>query len=82
MIDFPAALGALVESGVRFIIVGGAAATAHGAARLTKIWTSSTRATRRTSVDSSRPSASTGHTFAALLRGFLSCSTSALWLVA
>jgi hypothetical protein len=34
--DFGAALGALVGGGVRFIIVGGAAATAHGAARLTQ----------------------------------------------
>jgi hypothetical protein len=34
--DFKAALGALVGAGVRFIIVGGAAATAHGAARLTQ----------------------------------------------
>ena len=36
MIDFEAALRALVDAGVRFIIVGGAAATAHGAARLTQ----------------------------------------------
>jgi len=33
--DFPALLGALCTNGVRFIVVGGAAATAHGAARLT-----------------------------------------------
>ena len=32
MIDFPALLRALHENGVRFLIVGGAAATAHGAA--------------------------------------------------
>ncbi len=36
MIDFPGLLRALVEARVRFIIVGGAAATAHGAARLTQ----------------------------------------------
>jgi hypothetical protein len=36
MIDFPALLRALHENGVRFLIVGGAAATAHGAARLTQ----------------------------------------------
>jgi hypothetical protein len=35
MIDFEALLGALVGSRVDFIIVGGAAATAHGSARLT-----------------------------------------------
>ena len=36
MTDFPSLLRALVAAGVRFIIVGGAAATAHGAARLTQ----------------------------------------------
>ena len=36
MIDFPALLHALAEEGVEYIIVGGAAATAHGAARLTQ----------------------------------------------
>jgi hypothetical protein len=36
VIDFPALLRALAEAGVRFIIVGGAAATAHGSARLTQ----------------------------------------------
>ena len=36
MIDFPGLLRALVDSRVQFIIVGGAAATAHGAARLTQ----------------------------------------------
>jgi hypothetical protein len=35
MTDFEALLGALVGSRVDFIIVGGAAATAHGSARLT-----------------------------------------------
>lgn len=35
MIDFEALLGALVGKRVEFIIVGGAAATAHGSARLT-----------------------------------------------
>ena len=35
MIDFAALLRALVDGGVEFIVVGGAAATAHGAARLT-----------------------------------------------
>ena len=35
MTDFAALLGALTAKGVRFIVVGGAAATAHGAARLT-----------------------------------------------
>jgi hypothetical protein len=36
MTDFRAALGALAGAGVRFIIVGGAAATVHGSARLTQ----------------------------------------------
>jgi predicted nucleotidyltransferase len=36
VIDFPALLRTLVESRVDFIIVGGAAATAHGSARLTQ----------------------------------------------
>ena len=36
MIDFAAILRALSEAGVEFIIVGGAAATAHGSARLTQ----------------------------------------------
>jgi predicted nucleotidyltransferase len=36
MTDFAAALRALVGGGVKFILVGGAAATAHGAARLTQ----------------------------------------------
>ena len=36
MIDFPGLLRALVEARVEFIIVGGAAATAHGSARLTQ----------------------------------------------
>jgi predicted nucleotidyltransferase len=36
MIDYPGLLRALVDTGVDFIIVGGAAATAHGAARLTQ----------------------------------------------
>ncbi len=36
MIDFPGLLRALVDSRVQFVIVGGAAATAHGAARLTQ----------------------------------------------
>jgi hypothetical protein len=36
VIDFPALLRALQEQGVRFLIVGGAAATAHGSARLTQ----------------------------------------------
>ena len=36
MIDFPGLMRALVEARVEFIIVGGAAATAHGAARLTQ----------------------------------------------
>ncbi len=35
MTDFAALLGALVREGVQFVIVGGAAATAHGSARLT-----------------------------------------------
>jgi hypothetical protein len=33
--DFPGLVAALDDGGVRFIIVGGAAATAHGSARLT-----------------------------------------------
>jgi predicted nucleotidyltransferase len=36
VIDFPALLRVLHEQGVRFLIVGGAAATAHGSARLTQ----------------------------------------------
>jgi hypothetical protein len=36
VIDFPALLRALAEARVDFIIVGGAAATAHGSARLTQ----------------------------------------------
>ena len=36
MIDFPGLLRALSEAGVQYIIVGGAAATAHGSARLTQ----------------------------------------------
>jgi hypothetical protein len=36
MIDFPELLRVLHEHGVRFLIVGGAAATAHGSARLTQ----------------------------------------------
>lgn len=35
MVDFPALLKLLERGGVKFIIIGGAAATAHGAARLT-----------------------------------------------
>lgn len=35
MIDIPAALRALAEGGVEFIVVGGIAATAHGSTRLT-----------------------------------------------
>jgi hypothetical protein len=36
MTDFPALLLLLVQSRIEFIIVGGAAATAHGASRLTQ----------------------------------------------
>ncbi len=36
MTDFRGLLARLVETGVEFIIVGGAAATAHGSARLTQ----------------------------------------------
>ncbi len=36
MIDFATLLRSLAGAGVRFIIVGGAAATAHGSARLTQ----------------------------------------------
>lgn len=36
MTEFGALLGALAAGGVDFIVVGGAAATAHGAARLTQ----------------------------------------------
>lgn len=35
MVDFRALLGALVDNGVEFILVGGVAATVHGSARLT-----------------------------------------------
>jgi hypothetical protein len=34
--DLPALLRALADGGVDFIIVGGAAATAHGSSRLTR----------------------------------------------
>jgi hypothetical protein len=40
MTDFSGLLQTLSSAGVEFILVGGAAATAHGAARLT--WTSLT----------------------------------------
>jgi hypothetical protein len=36
MTDFAGLLAALTDAGVRFIIVGGAAATAHGSSRLTQ----------------------------------------------
>jgi hypothetical protein len=36
MTDFRALLAALTDAGVEFLIVGGAAATAHGSARLTQ----------------------------------------------
>ena len=36
MTDFPGLLRALADAGADFIVVGGAAATAHGAARLTQ----------------------------------------------
>lgn len=36
MTDLPGLLGVLADAGVRFLIVGGAAATAHGSARLTQ----------------------------------------------
>ena len=36
MIDYEKTLGVLVSAGVEFIIVGGAAATAHGSTRLTE----------------------------------------------
>jgi predicted nucleotidyltransferase len=36
LIDYPALLRSLTDQGVRFIIVGGVAATAHGSARLTQ----------------------------------------------
>jgi predicted nucleotidyltransferase len=35
MTDYAVALRALIDGGVRFLVVGGAAATAHGSARLT-----------------------------------------------
>ncbi len=35
MTNFPALLAALATAGVEYIVVGGAAATAHGSARLT-----------------------------------------------
>ena len=35
MTDFPSLLRVLADAGVNFIVVGGAAATAHGSARLT-----------------------------------------------
>lgn len=35
MVDYATALRALVDGGVRFVLVGGAAATAHGSPRLT-----------------------------------------------
>jgi hypothetical protein len=36
MTDFAQLIPLLVNGGVRFIVVGGAAATAHGSARLTQ----------------------------------------------
>lgn len=36
MTDFESLLGALVDAGVEFIVVGGAAAVAHGSTRLTQ----------------------------------------------
>ena len=36
MMDFPALLSVLVSNDVKFIVVGGMAATAHGSARLTQ----------------------------------------------
>lgn len=36
MTDFDALIGALGEAGVKFIIVGGLAATIHGSSRLTQ----------------------------------------------
>jgi len=36
MTDFRALLGVLSDAGVKFIVIGGAAATAHGATRLTQ----------------------------------------------
>jgi predicted nucleotidyltransferase len=36
MTDFPALLKVLTQAGVDFVIVGGAAATVHGSARLTQ----------------------------------------------
>jgi predicted nucleotidyltransferase len=36
MVDFEKIITALTQSGIRFIVVGGAAATAHGSARLTQ----------------------------------------------
>lgn len=36
MVDFGGILRTLADSGVRYILIGGAAATAHGAARLTQ----------------------------------------------
>jgi hypothetical protein len=36
LIDYPGLLRTLHDAGVRFVIVGGAAATAHGSARLTQ----------------------------------------------
>ena len=36
MIDFEKIIGVLVSGGVEFVIVGGAAARAHGSARLTE----------------------------------------------
>ena len=35
MTNFPALIGSLADAGVEYIVVGGAAATAHGSARLT-----------------------------------------------
>ena len=35
MTNFPALIRSLADAGVEYIVVGGAAATAHGSARLT-----------------------------------------------
>ena len=49
MTDFPELLRLLSTSGVEFILVGGVAGTAHGAARLTQDLDAFTGGHRRTS---------------------------------
>jgi hypothetical protein len=48
---FPELFRILVDAKIEFIVVGGAAAIAHGSARLTQDWTSFTGAPRKISIE-------------------------------